>query len=74
MEGVGSEISWGRWEGVEAGEGYSVRSRESRGEMEGGCEDPGECPSDHNPSIPWDLYRHSLDHTSETDGVQEESE
>ena len=70
MEGVGLETSWNRQEVVEADGGYFVRSQENHDEMEGGCEDLDEYPSDHNPSIPLDPDRHSLDHTSETGEAQ----
>ena len=70
MEGVDLETSWNRKEGVEVDGEYSVRSQENHDEMEGGCEDPGECPLDHNPSIPLDPGRHSSDRTSETGEAQ----
>jgi hypothetical protein len=70
MEGVDSEISWDR-QVEEADEWCSVRSPENRDGMEGDCEDLGEYPSGHSPSILWDLGHRSWDHTYETDEAQE---
>lgn len=70
MEGVGLEISWDRQEAEEVDGGCFVRSRENHDVMGGDCEGLGEYPLDRNPSIPLDLCRHSLDHTSERDEAQ----
>ena len=68
---MGWETSWNRREEVEeVDEECFVHFQGNRDEMEGGCEDLGEYPSDHIPSIPWDPGRHSLDHTSEMNEAQ----
>lgn len=72
---MGLEISWNSWEAAEEDDGeYFVHSQENHGEMEGGCEDLGEYPSDHNPLTPLDPVHHSLDHTSEMGEAQGEVE
>ena len=67
MEGVDLDT---KEEGVEAGGEYSLRSQENHDEREGGFEDLGDYPSDHNPSNPSDLGLRSSGRTSETGGAQ----
>ena len=56
-----------REEGVDPSVEYSLRSQENHDEREGGFEDLGDYPSNHNPSIPLDLDHRSLGETGESE-------